>query len=192
MTKFYICRHGQTEYNEKKRLQGWIDTPLTEEGVQNSLSAASKLQGLQLDRIISSDLGRAFITAYLIARELDVSTEIERSSQLREVNYGDLAGQHYSAYPELSPHENAKYSPPNGENLVQMQQRVLVCIQQLGLDSPDKTILIVAHDGTINAIRASFTGEDMGAADLTRNAHDFVGKFTFEDGIIANFEEVIR
>lgn len=189
MVVFYICRHGQTEFNEQKRLQGWVDTPLTAEGEQNALSSASKLQGLRFDRIVSSDLGRAFITAYLVVNELDIETEIERNSQLREVNYGDLAGQPYTAYPNLTPQENTTYASPNGESLVQMQQRVLTYIQQLSSGSPNKTILLVAHDGTINAIRASFTGEDMGTADLTRNAHDYVAKFTHDGDKVISFDE---
>jgi broad specificity phosphatase PhoE len=50
----------------------------------------------------------------------------------------------------------------------------------------------VAHDGTINALRASFSGEDMGTADLTRNAHDSVTKFTYDGFKIASFEELGR
>ncbi len=42
MTMFYICRHGETENNKNRLLSGWIDTPLTEEGVQNALSANVK------------------------------------------------------------------------------------------------------------------------------------------------------
>lgn len=190
MTEFYIGRHGQTEFNEQKQLQGWLDTPLTAEGTHNAMSAAGKLQGLQFDRIVSSDLGRAFVTAYLIVRQLGLTIEIERSSQLREVNYGDLGGQPYSAYPNLTSEENATFVSPNGESLVQMQERVLTFIGQLSNDNPDKTFLLIAHDGTINAIRADFTGEDMGTADLTRNAHDFVAKFTYDGNKVTSFNEV--
>jgi broad specificity phosphatase PhoE len=190
MTEFYISRHGQTEFNQQKRLQGWIDTPLTAEGVQNAKSAAAKLRGLQIDSIISSDLGRAFVTAYLVVRELGIDIEIERSSELREVNYGDLAGKPYSAYPNLTPQENATFVSPNGESLVQMQQRVLGYIQQLTTHNPNGTILLVAHDGTINAIRANFSGESMGTADLTRNAHDFVAKFTHDGSKVTSFNEL--
>ncbi len=191
MTIFYICRHGETENNKNQRLSGWIDTPLTEQGIQDALSAAKKLEVIQFDKIVSSDMGRAFTTAYVIVRQLGNNSEIERTKGLREVNYGDLANQTYSAYPSgMTPQENANFVAPHGESLVQMQRRVLACIQELGTNNPDQTILLVAHDGTINAIRASLTGEDMGTADLIRNSHDFVAKFVYDNGKVGSFEEV--
>jgi broad specificity phosphatase PhoE len=190
MIVFYICRHGETENNKNGRLSGWIDTALTVEGVQNAKSAAAKLKGIQFDLIISSDLGRAFTSAYIISRELGYTAEIKRNSGLREVNYGDLANQLYSVYPSgLTPQENTDYVPPNGESLTQMQRRVVAAIEDLSLANPDKTILLVAHDGTINAIRASFTSEGMGTADLTRNSHDFVAKFVY-DGRVVSYEKL--
>lgn len=190
MTAFYICRHGETENNKNKRLSGWIDTPLTDEGVQNALSAAAKIKGIHFDRVISSDLGRAFASAYLIVRQLGLTLKIERNKGLREVNYGELANQPYSAYPDLTPQENTDFVAPHGESLAQMQQRVLASVRSLSEHYPDQTILLTAHDGTINAIRASFTGESMGEADATHNAHDFVAKFELSDGSITSFAEV--
>lgn len=192
VTTFYICRHGETENNKNKRLSGWIDTPLTEVGAQDALSAAGKVKGIAFDKVVSSDMGRAFVTAYIITRQLGSTVEIERNRGLREVNYGDLANQPYEAYPAgLTPDENANYVMPNGESLVQMQQRVMTCIQALSSTNPNQTILLVAHDGTINAIRASFTGEDMGTADLTRNSHDIAVKFVYDNGKVMSFDEVI-
>lgn len=191
MTNFYIVRHGETENNKNQRLSGWIDTPLTERGVQDALSAASKLKGVQFDKVVSSDMGRAFATAYIVTRQLDITYEVERTKSLREVNYGDFANQPYSAYPAgMTPQENANFVAPNGESLIQMQVRVQAYLQDLASANPDQTILLVAHDGTINAIRASFTGEDMGTADLTRNPHDFVAKFKYDRTKIVSFEEV--
>lgn len=191
MTTFYICRHGETENNRAHRLSGWIDTPLTKQGIKDALSVATKLKDMKFDKIISSDLGRAFTSAYLISRKLSYTSEIERLQNLREVNYGNLGNQPYSAYPsEMTPHENANFVPTNGESLSQMQQRAMAAIKDLSSANPNKSILLVAHDGTINAVRASFTGEDMGTADLTRNAHDFVVKFEYEYGKIILFSEI--
>ncbi len=191
MTTFYIARHGETENNKNQRLSGWIDTPLTAQGVQDALSAATKLKGVHFNRVASSDMGRAFATAYIVTRQIGITTKIERSKSLREVNYGDLANQPYSDYPAgMTPQENANFVAPNGESLAQMQQRVLTCVEDLSKASPDQTILLVAHDGTINAIRASFTGEDMGTADLTRNSHSYVAKFEWNEGKVVSFTEV--
>lgn len=195
MTTFYICRHGETENNKHMRLSGWIDTPLTNRGVKNALTTAKKLHGIQFDMIIASDLGRAFITAYIISRKLGYSADIEQFMELREINYGDLANTPYTgpqaAYPILSAAENTNYIPPNGESLAQMQQRVLACIKRISRANSDKTILIAAHDGTINAVHASFLNQDIGLVDAaSANAHDFVAKFVCNNDKITSFEEV--
>ncbi len=163
-------------------------------GIENAASTAAKLGGVRFDKIVSSDLGRAFTTAYLVSRKLGYSSDIEQLKDLREVNYGDLGNLPYtganSAYPVLTPEENTSFVPPNGESLAQMQQRVMACIENISQNNSDKIILISAHDGTINAVRASFEGTDMGHADAVHNAHDFVAKFTIADGTITSFEEV--
>ena len=104
MTTFYIVRHGQSELNTQHRLQGHIDSPLTEKGVKDAALVAKKLKKMQFDKIYSSDLGRAFRTAYLIAKDLGFSDEIETNSGLREINYGDFAFQKFpyvfSKYPQ--------------------------------------------------------------------------------------------
>jgi len=190
MTTFYICRHGQTENNKNNRFSGWIDTPLTDEGNHNAVSIAKKLAGVQFDHIISSDLGRTFITAYIVACRLGFTGNIQRAKELREINYGDFANKPYSLYPNLSPTENSTFVCPGGESLAIMQKRVSAYIHKLGADNLNKTILLVAHDGTINAALADCTGQDIGIVDITHNAHDFVGKFAYQHGRLSGFTEV--
>lgn len=192
MTNFYICRHGQTENNKNQRLSGWIDTPLTGEGVENAKASAEKLRGLKIDKIVSSDLGRAFVTSYLIARELGITTEIERTASLREVNYGELANLSYArATAEAYPLNTVDYIPPGGESLGQMQQRVLEGVETISSANPDKTVLLVAHHGTVNAIYAAFAKLDIGYVDGNNpTPHDFVGNFKFQDGSITDYQKL--
>lgn len=73
-----------------------------------------------------------------------------------------------------------------------MQQRVMGCIREISLANSDKTVLLVAHDGTINAVFASFTKQAIGLVDSTsNNAHDFVAKFAYENTQIIRFGEII-
>lgn len=190
MTIFYVCRHGETENNKRKRLMGWIDTPLTAEGKLNAQSSAKKLKNIDIDQIISSDLGRTFATAYIISRQIGYTSEIEMTSGLREMNYGDLANQPYSAYPVLTSEENLNFIPPNGESLGQMQKRVLDCVESLSMKYEGKSILLVAHDGTINALRARFNQTSMGQEDATHNSHDYVARFVWDSDQIRTFEEI--
>src|ERR1700722_14067550 len=96
MNTFYIVRHGETENNRAKRLSGWIDTPLTNTGLQPTEKVIEKLANINIDEMYSSDVGRAFITAYVLARGLNFTKEIKRLPGLREVSYGDAANM-YSA-----------------------------------------------------------------------------------------------
>jgi broad specificity phosphatase PhoE len=190
MTIFYICRHGETVNNKEGRFSGWYDTPLTEKGVLDAESCADKLQEIPIDFIVSSDLGRAVATAEIISRGTGFNGEIVRLEGLREVNYGDFANQPHSIYPELSPLENAEFVSPNGESLVHMQTRVLDSIHTLSVAHPDQSVLLVAHDGTINAIRSAYTSESIGIADTVRNPHDGLTKFEYDGNRVISFEEL--
>jgi broad specificity phosphatase PhoE len=190
MTTFYICRHGETENNRRRRLMGWTDTPLTDEGKLNARSSAAVLKNIHIDQIVSSDLGRAFATAYIISRELSYTAEIEMNAGLREVNYGDMANQPYGSFPDLPLDEKLHYVPPEGESLSQMQQRVLKCVAELSTRYAEKIILLVTHDGAINALRASYTGNNLAQEDTEHNPHDFVGKFEWEDNGIRTYQVI--
>jgi broad specificity phosphatase PhoE len=190
VTTIYICRHGETENNKNNRLSGWIDTPLTDEGIRNASASAAKLRGVIFDRILSSDLGRAFVTAYIISRKLGYTAEIERLAGLREVDYGSLTNMFVpdviAAYPDLDTHN------PGGETMIEMQQRVMSCLSEIGIKYQDRTILLVCHDGPLNAMYASFIDRDIvTSAAGRRNAHDFVARLHYADGQIISFEEVL-
>lgn len=190
MTTFYICRHGETESNVAHRLQGWVDTPLTENGLVPTQRVIAKLQNVPIDEMYSSDLGRAFVTAYYVARGLEFSKEIVRLPGLREVNYGEAANmktiEAYKLYPRLD--RDTHFAPPNGESLDQMQARILAAVSDLNDTLVDKTVLLVAHSGVMAALRSSHTGQDFGEHNISEAyAHDFVAKFTVAGGKITSF-----
>jgi broad specificity phosphatase PhoE len=93
----------------------------------------AKLANVQIDEMYSSDMGRAFITAYVLARGIGFTKEIRRSSGLREVNYGEAANmpsaEAYKLYPRLD--RDTHYTPPNGESLDHMQKRVFRTIEDI-------------------------------------------------------------
>jgi probable phosphoglycerate mutase len=192
MNTFYIVRHGETENNRAKRLSGWIDTPLTEDGLKPTEKVITKLADVHIDEIYSSDVGRAFITAYVLARGLNFTKEITRLSGLREVSYGDVANmpssKAYELYPKLD--RDTQYTPPNGESLDHMQKRVFQTIDDLNKQHDNKVIVLVCHSGVMAALRASHIGQDFGAHNISEAySHDYVGKFTFSDSAVTSFEE---
>lgn len=189
---FYICRHGETVYNAKGLLQGWFDTPLTSHGIQNAHTLAKKLQHLKIGTIISSDLGRAFMTAYIISRDIGYNREIIREPELREVSFGDLAGKPEAEVENFYHHlkDALTFKPTNGEALVSMQQRVLRFLQGMTTESYPQPILLVSHDCVINALYAAYKHIDFGEYNVDHtNAHDLVIHMEMdEDGSITRFE----
>ena len=98
--KFYIVRHGQTLFNVMGKVQGWCDTPLTDEGVRGAQALGRGLTGLEFAAAYSSDSGRAVQTldALLDARERETPGIVQPSwrasdARLREWCYGDLEGE---------------------------------------------------------------------------------------------------
>lgn len=194
MNTFYLVRHGETENNRAKRLSGWIDTPLTSGGLRPVQKVAAKLAKVKIDEMYSSDMGRAFITAYVLARGLKFAKEIKRLPGLREVNYGDAANMYrdeaYKLYPGLD--SDTYYTPPNGESLDAMQKRVFRTVAELNGAHAGAAIVLVCHSGVMAALCASHIGQDFGAHNISEAyPHDFVAKFTFADGAVTSFEEFL-
>lgn len=192
MNTFYIVRHGETENNRTGRLSGWIDTPFTDTGLEPTHTVICKLASVHIDEMYSSDLGRAFITAYVIAGGIGYAKDIHRLSGLREVNYGDAANMYkteaYTLYPLLD--RDTHYTPPSGESLKDMQKRVLACISCLNDTYSNATILLVCHSGVMAALRASHLGQDFGEHNISENyPHDYIGRFTFGNEVVTSFEE---
>lgn len=84
----YIIRHGQTEVNRAKALQGRSDRPLNETGIREAEEAAEALKGISFRRVFSSPLTRARQTAAIVAP----GAEIEIDERLIEMDYGPYEG----------------------------------------------------------------------------------------------------
>ncbi|GIU48414.1 histidine phosphatase family protein [Shewanella sp. KT0246] len=88
--KVFFCRHGETEWNVQGRLQGHLDSALSETGVQQACKLGIELLSVGAELIISSDLGRAEATAQWANKQLNLP--IQMSSLLRERSFGVLEG----------------------------------------------------------------------------------------------------
>ena len=142
----YLIRHGETAWNRQHRFQGSNDIHLNENGlaVARATAAGMSKAGLTFDRIYSSPLSRAYETAQIICPD----QEIETDDRLREVSFGDLEGEVY-AHVETLP-----MPAPGGEDIPQLQSRVLACLGDIMADPANegKRILISAHGGVIRSV----------------------------------------
>lgn len=85
-----LWRHGRTKWNATGRVQGQTDVPLDDVGMSQAAAAAARLASLRPDRIVSSDLSRAYVTAQALATFADLEVEVD--ARLREMNFGAREG----------------------------------------------------------------------------------------------------
>ena len=88
----YIARHGQTDWNLERKIQGQIDVPLNKTGRQEAVMCGKQLSSVKIDKIVSSDLSRATETANIINESLLLSLPVNIDTRLKELNCGNLEG----------------------------------------------------------------------------------------------------
>lgn len=98
MLQVYLVRHGETQWNAERRIQGQSDSPLTAKGEQQAMQVATRAKELGITHIISSDLGRTQRTAEIIAQAC--GCDIIFDSRLRELNMGVLEKRHIDSLTE--------------------------------------------------------------------------------------------
>ncbi|MDF9825068.1 broad specificity phosphatase PhoE [Breznakia sp. PF5-3] len=91
---FYFIRHGKTYFNMYEKMQGWSDTPLIDEGIDNAKSSGVALADVVFENIYSSDLGRTIHTAKIIKEynQSLVDKALITDSNFRETFFGGLEG----------------------------------------------------------------------------------------------------
>lgn len=165
----YIFRHGETDANAQKRMQGWLDVPLNTNGVAQAQALAQKLAGVKFDCVYSSPLSRAVDTARAVVGDQQITT----NGNLREWNMGDFCGHIvrltdspadtpidmlcdiiYAPYALLS---NDDYVPPNGESYNMFVARVRDALLDIVKNSDGNTIAIATHTGVAKNIIKQFT-----------------------------------
>ena len=163
MTKIYLTRHGETEWNRQCRFQGHKNSDLTDKGILAAELLAERIEEIDLDCIISSPLMRAYYTAQIVKGRKNI--DIIKHDGLKEINLGDFEGMSYMQIKEESPEilESIERDPfnnryPNGENLKEFYNRVTGAFKEIIDRCRNKTVLIVAHGGTLKCIEAYIKG----------------------------------
>src|SRR5262245_23763761 len=148
-TTLVLARHGQTDWNRERRLQGWADPPLNELGRTQAAELATALDGERFDAVYSSDLRRAAETARIVASRLGLGSVVEDSS-LREVDLGSWSGRLWE--------EVADQQRPDGESREAHRERVVSGVLRLAAAHEGETVLIVSHGGSLRALETFVTG----------------------------------
>lgn len=146
-------RHGQTEANLNRRLQGQSDGVLTSKGKQQAEELALHLKDMTIDRILSSDLRRAKNTAATIAKHHDI--EVISMPILREWNCGELDGLPAEALKDALDQFNqplSDFRPEGGETLREVQQRAVTFLQDVQSKYMGLNVLVCSHGDFIRML----------------------------------------
>ena len=164
--RLVMLRHGQTEFNAGSRMQGQLDTDLTDLGRAQAVAAAEVLAKRQPLLIVSSDLRRASDTAAALGQHSGMPVLLD--TRLRETHLGDWQGLTHHEVDAAAPgarlawREDATLAPHGGESRIDVADRSLPLVAQLvadepewGCDEPDRPVVLVAHGGLIAALAAA-------------------------------------
>src|ERR1700742_2102072 len=169
--RLLMMRHGQTEFNLGSRMQGQLDTELSELGRAQAVAAAEVLGKMQPLLIVSSDLRRAYDTAIKVGERTGLKVRVD--DRLRETHLGDWQGLTHAQIDAEAPgarlawREDATWAPHGGESRVDVAARSLPLVAELvsgepewGLESggstePGRPVVLVAHGGLIAALSAA-------------------------------------
>lgn len=156
-TRFCLVRHGETDWNAERRLQGHTDIDLNQHGAAQAGQMAKALRkiNLQFDVLYTSDLLRAANTAKAIEDAFGVDSIAERA--LRERHLGALQGLTTSDAPNLEPElwaihlrRDLEHDMRGGESIKQFAQRIHGALEKIRLQHLGKTILLVSHGGALD------------------------------------------
>ena len=153
--RFIFARHGQSEHNRKRLLQGQFNSGLTPTGVRQAEALAAYLhtEGATFDRIITSPLERARHTAQIIAEKLEAPLEIDEN--WKERHFGQGENQSYETIRSWFD-QNGHPTPfepafENGETAWQIHQRAMQAVERL-LSMPVGSYLVVAHGHVFSVV----------------------------------------
>jgi probable phosphoglycerate mutase len=165
MAHLIIVRHAESHYNLQNRIQGHLDSKLTPRGLSQARRLAKRMKSFKIDKVYSSDLGRAYTTTKEITKY--IKTTIIRDPKLREIQLGAWEGMTPAEVDRLYDKGYQKWlkkpssiTIPKGEKLSDFKKRITTQVQKIAEANPGKTVLIVTHGGAITALLANWMKAD--------------------------------
>jgi probable phosphoglycerate mutase len=160
-TEIWLMRHGETDWNKARRLQGWKDIPLNERGVMQARKLATRLHAhgseVPFSAIYSSDLERARTTADPAAELLGMRVRLEPG--LRERCYGVLEGLAMDELDIAAPLAAAAWRSRDparkldgGETLGQFHSRVVAAVDDIAARHAGERVLVFTHGGVLDMV----------------------------------------
>ncbi|KAG3104250.1 hypothetical protein PI124_g11402 [Phytophthora idaei] len=158
-SRLYLCRHGQTNYNMQRKLQGrGVNMALNAEGEEQAKFLAKAMKDVPLRAIYSSSLKRAFQTADTVA-QLHPKIEVQPFQEVEEMNFGQLEGHPMEMHEEqihtmFKRWKQGEYNAawPDGESPMDVVNRGVKKITELVSNTPPKEQVLMVTHGRFNKI----------------------------------------
>ncbi len=158
MTRLFLVRHGETDWNVEGRWQGQADVPLNARGRQQALEVAQRLAEEGLQAIYSSDLQRALHTAQALADLTGLP--VRADPRLREIHQGEWQGlleaeirARYAERFSQRLQDPLSVAPPGGETVQQVRQRALSALAEIVSRHSQERVAVVAHGFILAVMR---------------------------------------
>ncbi|MGD8192285.1 histidine phosphatase family protein [Brevibacillus ginsengisoli] len=178
-TILYFIRHGETDWNKLRRIQGHSDIELNSLGEEQAERLAAHIANHPITAVYSSDLKRARCTAQKLADLVGVP--LQTLETLRERNYGEWEGLTMEEIQTQFSYLATDLTVYGIEAFEAMQKRAHQCLSDLALNHPNQTIAAVSHGGLINAFLHYVTLGEQGTG-ITRIDNTGTSVFRYRGG----------
>jgi len=169
MTRICLVRHGETDWNADRRIQGHLDIPLNATGLAQARATAANLADQRFTALYTSDLQRARQTAAEAAAILEM--EARTDPNLRERHYGCFQGLTYAEAQERYPEgyrrfhqRDPSFAFEDGESLAQFAARIRAVLEALALRHAGEQVLVVTHGGVLDIAHRMASGKPLTSA----------------------------
>jgi len=148
MTSLYLVRHGETDWNAQRRIQGSTDIPLNATGRMQAQTTGALLARRSWDGIYASPLSRAMETASIIAAAVGLD-EPQTIPAIVERNYGEAEGMNWEEIDRLFPGDTPV---PGRETHTEVAARAVPALMALAVSRPGDALIVVTHGGVIRSL----------------------------------------
>lgn len=165
MMKLYLLRHGETDWNKARKIQGCTDIPLNDYGRELARKTGEGMKDIPIDLVITSPLIRARETAELVMQGRGI--EMIENAQIQEMNFGEYEGRPSDEEPTASilraffKNPGAYPPPETGESIPQLLTRTGRFLEELCWDGAlqEKSILISTHGAAMTGLVNNIKGQ---------------------------------
>jgi broad specificity phosphatase PhoE len=156
-TTILLARHGESDWNVERRVQGHADRPLTPTGLAQARELVEALADEPLDAVYSSDLSRAYETARIVAQPRGLT--VIALPELRERHFGTWEGLTDDEVLQRFPHAGTGADWGDAETSEQLAERVQEALREIAARHEDGRVLVVTHGGPLRALLRWCAGE---------------------------------